>query len=241
MPRVSPSSPAYTIWAWSRITPNGRRNCASVSPVCHGSCSSSRQGDRARSSMPQRAARGADSRARRRLEPPLCRPQARRRAVNRHLHYAFLKRRGHPAPSARCPDRLDIVRANRSTSHVKRSRTKTTVVSIRSASDRLETQKLDAQVDCFFRRFLGCLDSLVSPGRVIRKSPVQKDWRPRRGVGDGTAEARGEQKARQGRSRESVGTAPDTVCWRHVWSPADRAPGSIALAASGTLTGRQHR
>ena len=52
--------------------------------------------------------------------------------------------------------------ANRSTSHVKRSRTKTTVVSIRSASDRLETQRLDAQVDCSYRRFLGCLDSWVS-------------------------------------------------------------------------------
>ena len=31
------------------------------------------------------AARGAGSRARRRLEPPLCRPPARRRAINRHL------------------------------------------------------------------------------------------------------------------------------------------------------------
>ena len=51
--------------------------------------SSRRRADRARSSMPQRAARGAGSRARRRLEPPLCRPLARRRAVNRHLHYAF--------------------------------------------------------------------------------------------------------------------------------------------------------
>jgi hypothetical protein len=39
--------------------------------------------------MPPRAARGAGSRARRRLEPPLCRPLARRRAVNGHLHYAF--------------------------------------------------------------------------------------------------------------------------------------------------------
>ncbi len=70
-----------------------------------------------------------------------------------------LKERGHPARSIRCPDRLDIDRANRSTSHVKRSRTKTTVVSIRSVSDRLETQRLDAQVDCSDRRLLGCLDS----------------------------------------------------------------------------------
>ncbi len=38
------------------------------------------------------AARGAGSRARRRLEPRLCRPLARRRAVNRHLRYAFTQR-----------------------------------------------------------------------------------------------------------------------------------------------------
>ncbi len=42
--------------------------------------SSSRRADRAHSSMPRHAARGAGSRARRPLEPPLCRPVARHRA-----------------------------------------------------------------------------------------------------------------------------------------------------------------
>ena len=166
--------------------------CDSVSPTCHGSCSSRRRGERARSSMRRRAARGAGSRARRRLEPPLCRPLARRRAVNRHLHYAFLKGRGHPALNS-LPGPSRHRQANRSTSHVKRSRTKTTVVSIRSASDRLETQRLDAQVDCSYRRFLGCLDSARLPGtnrdqaasrqapehsRVISTSPPCSTTRP---------------------------------------------------------------
>ena len=42
--------------------------------------------------MPRPAVRGAGSRARRRLEPPSCRPLARHRAVNKHLHYAFTRR-----------------------------------------------------------------------------------------------------------------------------------------------------
>ncbi len=53
------------------------------------------------------AARGAGSRARRRLEPRLCRPLTLRRAVSRHLEYAFLNGRGHPVRSIRCPDRLE--------------------------------------------------------------------------------------------------------------------------------------
>jgi hypothetical protein len=57
--------------------------------------------------------------------------------------------------------------ANRSTSRVKRSRTITTVVPILSASDRLETQRLDAQVDCSYWRFLGCL--CVRKARERRK------------------------------------------------------------------------
>ena len=65
--------------------------------------SSRRRGDRARSLMPQHAARGAGSRARRRLEPPLCRPPARRRAVNRHLHCAFTQGARPPRASTRCP------------------------------------------------------------------------------------------------------------------------------------------
>ena len=55
-----------------------------------------------------------------------------------------------------------VDRANRSTSHVKRTRTKTTVVSIRSASDRLEALRVDALVDCSYRRVLRCLDSSAS-------------------------------------------------------------------------------
>jgi hypothetical protein len=42
--------------------------------------------------MPQHAVRGAGSRARPRLEPPLCRRLAQRRAVNRHIYYAFTRR-----------------------------------------------------------------------------------------------------------------------------------------------------
>jgi hypothetical protein len=51
--------------------------------------SNRRRGDRTRSLMPQRAARGAGSRGSLRLDPPLRRPLTRRRAVNRLLHYAF--------------------------------------------------------------------------------------------------------------------------------------------------------
>ena len=54
--------------------------------------SSRRRADRAHSSMPRHAARGAGFRARRPLEPPLCRPLARHRALNRHLHDAFTRR-----------------------------------------------------------------------------------------------------------------------------------------------------
>ena len=37
MPRASRSSPTSTTWPCSWRTPNGWRNCASVSPACHGS------------------------------------------------------------------------------------------------------------------------------------------------------------------------------------------------------------
>jgi hypothetical protein len=43
------------------------------------------------SSLVRYAARGAGSRARRPLEPPLCRPLARHRVLNRHLHDAFTR------------------------------------------------------------------------------------------------------------------------------------------------------
>ena len=54
-----------------------------------------------------RTARGAGSRARRRLEPPLCRPLARRRAVNRHLHYAFTQGAWPPRAQLAARRRLD--------------------------------------------------------------------------------------------------------------------------------------
>ncbi len=52
-------------------------------------CSSRRRGDRVRSSMQRRTARGAGSRARRRLEPLLCNPLCRHPASNKHLHHAL--------------------------------------------------------------------------------------------------------------------------------------------------------
>ena len=102
---------------WGSIDRTGWKLCAASVD-----CSSRRRGDRARSSMPRRAARGAGSRARRRLEPPLCRPLARRRAVNRHLHYAFTRRAWPPRALNSLPGAVST-RTNRSTSHVKRSRT----------------------------------------------------------------------------------------------------------------------
>ncbi len=88
------------------------------------------------------AARGAGSRARRRLEPRLCRPLARRRAVDRDLQYA-LTRRAWPAralnslPGAVSTGRT--VRLITSSDHPH-----TTVVSIRSASDRRQAPRVDA-------------------------------------------------------------------------------------------------
>jgi hypothetical protein len=116
-----------------------------------------RRADRARSSMPQQAARSASFRARRRLEPPLRRPLARRRAVNRRLHYAFT-RRAWPARA------LDLLTGAVSTRWAVQLLTSsdhahTTVVSTRSASDRLEAPSADALVDCSDRRVCGCLDS----------------------------------------------------------------------------------
>ncbi len=83
--------------------------------------SSRRRADRAHSSMPRHAARGAGFRARRPREPPLCRPLAQHRALNRHFDDA-LTPRARPAcaltslPGA-VPTGQD--RTNRSTSHVK--------------------------------------------------------------------------------------------------------------------------
>jgi hypothetical protein len=90
-------------------------------------CSSRRRGDRARSSMPQRAVRGAGSRARQRLEPPLCRPLLRRRAVNRHLHYAPTRRAWppralHSRPGAVLPGRTVQLLMSSDHTHDARSR-----------------------------------------------------------------------------------------------------------------------
>jgi hypothetical protein len=116
-----------------------------------------RRADRARSSMPQQAAHIASFRARRRLKPPLRRPLARRRAVNRYLHYAFT-RRAWPARA------LNLLIGAVSTRWAVQLLTSsdhahTTVVSTRSPSDRLEGPRADALVDYSDRRVRGCLDS----------------------------------------------------------------------------------
>ncbi len=56
------------------------------------------------------AARGAGSRARRRLEPPLCRPLARRRPVKQTSPLRVPQGAWPPRDSTRCPDRLDLDR-----------------------------------------------------------------------------------------------------------------------------------
>ena len=75
---------------WRSIARTGWKPCAGSAD-----CSSRRRGDRVRSSMRPRAARGAGSRARRRLEPLLCRRLAQRRVINTHLHHLSLGERGH--------------------------------------------------------------------------------------------------------------------------------------------------
>ena len=154
-PRVSGASRASPTWPFSRRTPKAWRNCAVISPNCHGSSPSWRRGDRAPSSMPRRAARGVGSRARRRHEPPSCRPHARRRAVNRHLDYAFT-RGAWPARALKSlPGDVSTGRTLQlltSSDHAHAA-----VVLIRSASDRLEAPRADALVDCSERRICGSL------------------------------------------------------------------------------------
>jgi hypothetical protein len=143
--------PSWT--GWGSIDRTGWKLCAVSADY-----SSRRRGDRTHSSMPQRDARGAGSRARRRLEPPLCRPPARRRAVNRHLHYAFTHGPWPPRALNSLPDAISTGRTFQlltSSDHAD-----TTVVSIRSASDRLKDSSVDSLVDCSYRRVLGCLESL---------------------------------------------------------------------------------
>jgi hypothetical protein len=117
--------------------------------------------------MPRRAASGAGSRARWRLEPPLCRPLARRRAVNSHLHQAFTR----GAWPARALNSLPGAVSTRRTVQLLTSddHALTTVVSIRSASDRLEAPSADALVVCSDRRVCVCLDS---PGRLLRPTSL---------------------------------------------------------------------
>ena len=79
-----PSTWPQSWTGWGSINRTGWERCAAS--VAY---SNRRPGDRGRSSMPRRDARGAGSRARMRLESPLCRSLARRTAVNRHLYYAF--------------------------------------------------------------------------------------------------------------------------------------------------------
>ena len=79
-------------------------------------CSSRRLGDRARSSTPRLAARGAGSRARRRLEPPLHRPPTRHRAVKRHLDRLGFRSRRVTASRAQLTAWCRLNRASRSTS-----------------------------------------------------------------------------------------------------------------------------
>jgi len=142
---------------WGSIDRTGwKRYAASVD------CSSRRRGDRARSSMPQRAARGAGSRARRPLEPPLCRPLARRRALNRHLHYAFTRRAWPSRALNALPGAVSTGRTVQlltSSDHAP-----TTVVSVPSVSDRLEAPRADALVHCCDRRVYGCLNSAPNSG-----------------------------------------------------------------------------
>ena len=118
---------------WGSIDRTGWKPCAASVDY-----SSRRRADRARSSMPRHAARGAGSRARRRLEPPLCRPLARRRAVNRHLHDAFTRRAWPPRALNSLPGAVSTGRTVQlltSSDHAH-----TTVVSIGSVSDRLEAR-----------------------------------------------------------------------------------------------------
>ena len=99
---------------------SGTLRCVQRSDV--GSLSSRRRGDRARSSMPRRAARGAGSRAMRRLEALLCRPLPRRRALNRHPPLRFHPS-GAAASLAQFAARRRLHKWNRPTSHAKLSLT----------------------------------------------------------------------------------------------------------------------
>ncbi len=117
-----------------------------------------------------RRCRGAGSRTRRRLEPRLCRPLAQRRAVNTHLQYA-LTRRAWPAralnslPGAVSTGRPVRLLTSSNPAHA-------TVVLIRSDSDRRQAPRVDALVDCSYRRVCGCLNSMI---RIPEKSILTTD------------------------------------------------------------------
>ena len=117
------------------------------------------------SSLVDAAAAAAGSKARRRLEPPLYRPPARRRAVNRHLRQASTRRPWppcalHSLPGPVSPGQTTQLLASTDHAH-------TTVVSIRSVSDRLEAPRADALVHCCEQWVHLCLN-FYAPGRLLR-------------------------------------------------------------------------
>ena len=143
---------------WASIDRTGWKPCAASVDY-----SSRRRADLAHSSMPRHAARGAGSRARRPLEPPLCRPLARHRALKRHLHDAFTRR-------ARPAGALDLVarrRADRTGRTVLRltssDHARTMVILKSSVSDRLGGSES------------GCAGRFVRPtSSWVSESPTDK-------------------------------------------------------------------
>jgi len=167
---------------WGSIDQTGWKRCAASVD-----CSSRRRGDQARSSMPQRAARGAGSRARRRLEPPLCRPLARRRAVTDISITLSLEEHGRLARSTRCPapsrqgERFNFSRQaithTRPSSRYARSQTASRLRS-GCAGRLLRPTKLWVS-EFTDRQNCGCLSSLarvdVTGGRGRTASPIDRN------------------------------------------------------------------
>jgi hypothetical protein len=123
--------PSWT--GWVSIDRTGWKLCAASVDY-----SNRQRGDRARSSMPRRAALGAGSKARRRLEPPLGRPPARRRAVKQTFPLGFHSRVWPPRALNTLPDavsagRTVLLRTSSDHAHPK-------VVPIRSDPDRSDNE-----------------------------------------------------------------------------------------------------
>ena len=100
---------------------------------------------------------------RRRLEPPLCRPLARHRAVSRQLHYGFTRFHSKSAVGshAQLAARRRLGRASRSIV-TPSDHARTTIASIASVSDRSEGPRANALADRFDRRDHGFLN----PGAI---------------------------------------------------------------------------